>query len=83
MVEIARSFSYKMNLGNFSNVDFFCSQKAECAAKDAEKTSEALYAFCKSEVVKNINQFKATDSKKAKDVAKDSAELDVPETFNN
>lgn len=55
MVEIARSFSYRKNLGNYEHLDFFCSQKAECAIEDAEKVSEALYAFCKSEVIKAVN----------------------------
>src|SRR5579863_8321687 len=54
LVEIARSFSYKLNAGNYESRDFFCSQKAECKLKDAEDVSEALYAFCKSEVLKSV-----------------------------
>lgn len=55
-VEIARSFSFKLNLGNFQSADFFCSQKAECAIEDAEQTSEALYQFCRSQVLKAVNE---------------------------
>jgi gas vesicle protein len=57
IVEIARVFSFKLNVGNFESRDFFCSQKAECEEKDAVKTSEALYLFCKTEVMKSVNKF--------------------------
>ena len=58
LVEIARSFSYKLALQNYSNADFFCSEKIEVPEKEAEKTSEALYKFCKSEVIKSVNDYK-------------------------
>ena len=77
LIEIARSFSYKLNCGNYESRDFFCSQKAECAVKDAEKTSEALYEFCKNEVLKSVNQFKVGDKKKIEDVALDEAQQDA------
>ncbi len=57
LVRITRSFSYKKNLGNYQTADFFCSQSAEVPEKDAEKTSEALYQFCKQEVVKSVNKY--------------------------
>jgi len=57
MVEITRSFSYKLNLGNFSNADFFCSEKAEVPEEDADIVSEALYQFCKEQVIKSRNEF--------------------------
>ena len=76
-VEIARSFSYKLNVGNYESRDFFCSQKAECKWKDAEEISAALYAFCKNEVLKSVNEFRLVDTKKSKDVSKDSAEHDA------
>lgn len=56
-IEVARSFSYKLNLGNYQTADFFCSQKAEVEEKDAEKKSEELYAFCRKEVLKSINSY--------------------------
>lgn len=59
LVEVARSFSYKLNAGNYESRDFFCSQKAECLAEDAEETSAKLYAFCKSQVMKDVREFKA------------------------
>lgn len=61
--EICRSFNYKMNVGNWESRDFFMSQKAQCLVADIEKTSEALYAFCKSQVLKSVNEY-IEDAKK-------------------
>jgi hypothetical protein len=60
-VEIARSFSYKLNCANhggaqYESHDFFCSEKAECAIEDAEDVSEMLYQFCKSEVRRAVKE---------------------------
>lgn len=57
LVEVARSFSMKKNLGNYESVDFFASQKAEVPEEEAEKTSEALYEFCKAECIKSLNEY--------------------------
>lgn len=59
-VEIARSFSLKVNLGNYESSDFFASQKSECAIEDAEEVSMALYAFCKAQVLQAAREFKAS-----------------------
>lgn len=56
LVEVARSYSYKMNAGNYESRDFFCSQKAECRAEDAEKVSEKLYQFCREQVLKAVRE---------------------------
>lgn len=76
-VEIARSFSFKLNVGNYETRDFFCSEKAEVDEEDAEKTSEKLYEFCKNEVMKSVNQFRLADAKKRADISKDEAENDA------
>ena len=57
-VEIARSFAFKLNCGNYESRDFFCSQKTEVEESEAEKASEALYLFCKREVMKSVNEYK-------------------------
>lgn len=57
LVEVARSFSMKKNLGNYESVDFFASQKAEVSEDKAEETSEKLYQFCKAECVKSYNDY--------------------------
>jgi hypothetical protein len=65
MVEIARSFSYKLNAGNFESRDFFCSQKAECRAEDAEEISDRLYQFCKSQVMRAVSDYMSEQSLRA------------------
>lgn len=59
-VEIARSFAYKLNCGQYESRDFFCSQKAKCRAEDAAHTSEMLYQFCKSQVLASVREYLAT-----------------------
>ena len=59
LVEIARSFSYKLNVGNFESRDFFCSQKAECLLEEAEETSERLHLFCYRQVMRAVKLYKA------------------------
>lgn len=49
-VEVARSFSYKLNVGNYESRDFFCSQKIECDATEAEALSEQVHEFCLKQV---------------------------------
>ncbi len=56
-VEIARSFTYKLNVGNYESRDFFCSQKAECLESEAEDLSERLYIFCRSQVLKAVAEY--------------------------
>jgi hypothetical protein len=56
-IEIARSFSFKKNLGNYESADFFCSAKKQCKQEDEEATSQALYDFCRKEVLKDIKAF--------------------------
>lgn len=81
LVEVVRSFSFKKNLGNYEMADFFCSEKAECSDKDAEKTSASLYQFCRNEVFKSVNKFlgetNKVDRAKSMDVGKDAAQHDA------
>lgn len=56
IVEVARSFSYKMNLQHYGgpsyeSVDLFCSQKTSCLEDEVDDASLALYAFCRREVL--------------------------------
>ena len=57
LVEVARSFSRKINLGNYETADFFCSQKAEATEKDAKKVSKKLAKFCEEEVMKSVGEY--------------------------
>ena len=58
-VEICRSFSYRLNVGNYESRDFFASQKSECAIEDAGDVSTALYQFCKSQVLQSVREYQA------------------------
>jgi hypothetical protein len=55
-IEICRSFSFKLNIGNYQSLDFFCSQKSECWESERTEKSQALYAFCKAEVMRAVNE---------------------------
>ena len=56
-IEIARSYSEKLNIGNFQSADFFCSQKQECEEKDAESVSKKLFHFCRMMVRADISEY--------------------------
>lgn len=53
-VEIARSFSYRLNVGNYEHRDFFCSQKAEVPESEAEETAKKLFNFCIKQVMNSV-----------------------------
>ena len=59
-VEIARSFTFKLNLGNYQSADFFCSEKKETTEKKSQEVSDALESFCRTEVLKAVNAFRKT-----------------------
>lgn len=58
LIGITRSFSYKLNLGNYESADFFCSQRAECPPDLAEEVSRDLDQFCQDEVREAIRNFR-------------------------
>lgn len=60
-VEITRSFEYSLNAGNYEQRRFFCSQKAECDAADAEEISERVYQFCRSQVMRAVSDYLAAE----------------------
>jgi hypothetical protein len=58
LTEVARSFTYKLNVGNYESRDFFCSQKAECTWEDVEAVSKALHEFCKKQVLQAVADYR-------------------------
>lgn len=64
-VEVVRSFSFKLNLGNYQSADFFCSQKAACHADMAEEVSRDLYEFCVDQVQSAIKDFQERQARKS------------------
>ena len=83
-VEVCRSFSFKLNAGNYESRDFFCSQKAEVPESEAVKTSESLYKFCKSEVIKSVNEYKNEMSQGNEIITKEyKVQGDIKEELKN
>ena len=58
LTEIIRSFSYKLNIGNYQTADFFCSREVEVLEDKVVKTSEDLHKFCEDEVMKSVHDYK-------------------------
>jgi hypothetical protein len=58
-VEITRSFTYKLNVGNYESRDFFCAQKAECSLDEAEAVAARIHAFCKAQVMIAVREYEA------------------------
>lgn len=79
-IEIARSFSKKIQLKQYEPIEFFCSAKAEVEIKElgtstgirnAVEASEELDRICQAEVQKSANKFRNVDHTKSKDVGID------------
>jgi len=58
LTEVTRSFAFKLNAGNYESRDFFCSQKIECEAENAEEASAAAFQFCVKQVQKDVADYK-------------------------
>ena len=68
-MNIVRSFSRKINLGNFENCDFGCSMEDECEVDELEARSRLLHDYCKRDVEESIEEYKQEleDKKEVKD----------------
>lgn len=53
-MEITKSVSLKVNIGNYQTVDFFCSAKSE-GGENPEKVAQDLHQFCVKEITKDRN----------------------------
>ena len=58
IIEVCRSFSYKMSLPNYENRDFFASFKQEATESEAVEVSEKLLKLAQDEVEKSVNNYK-------------------------
>jgi hypothetical protein len=56
-IEISRSFSQKVNLGNYETVDFFCSMKATCDESEVEPVGRSLLKKCLYQVERDIEAY--------------------------
>ena len=57
-MKISRSFSRKVNLGNYETCDSFCALEQEIDETELEATSAKLANLCEQEVNKSIQKFK-------------------------
>jgi hypothetical protein len=65
LVEIIRSFSYKLNVGNYESRDFFCSYRAQCLPSEIEQTALTLHEFCEAQVQKSVDHYRAVQAHRA------------------
>jgi hypothetical protein len=67
MIEITRSFSYKLNVGNYESRDFFCSEKVSCYPEEAEAIAKTVHEFCQAQVIHSVGAYmKARDAQRTK-----------------
>ncbi len=60
-MKITRSYTRKLNTGNYETQDFYCEMEQECKAELGNvaimEVSGALHSFCKQEVEKSIEEY--------------------------
>jgi hypothetical protein len=56
-VEVVRSFTYKLNVGNYESRDFFASQKITCEAAQADAASAMLAEWCEEQVLAQVKDY--------------------------
>ena len=88
-ITITRAFDRKLQVKMYEPISFFCSATIEADEDDVREGnnvdwdkwrvehSKFLDEFVQSEVEKSAAKFKKVDTKKSKDVSKESAELSV------
>lgn len=57
-ITITRSFSAKVNLGNYENVDVSCSAETITTQVDIFSTSAMLHNFCRDQVREEVDAIK-------------------------
>ena len=65
VVEVVRSVAFKLNLGNYQSMDFFCSQKAQCPADEVDAVSADLYDWCYEQVMDSVKDVQRKQAAKA------------------
>ena len=63
-IEIVRSFSFKLNLGDYQSADFFCSRKEQCNAENVDEISTSIYEWCYDEVMAAVKEVKMLQAEK-------------------
>ena len=68
-IEIVRSFSFKLNLGDYQSADFFCSRKEQATTETVDEISDSIYEWCYESVMDSVRQVKAVQEKKREAMA--------------
>jgi len=58
-IEVTRSFSRKLNLGNYQTADVFSSRKTQCSKAEEEEIGLELYAMCLRDVERDIEDYRS------------------------
>jgi hypothetical protein len=58
-MEVVRSFSYKLNVGNYESRDFFCSAKGSCDAADVDSISLSLDEYVQAQVLASVKEYRS------------------------
>lgn len=65
-MEIVKSLTVKVNLGDYQNASYFCSIKDECEEDDLEAVGEKLRDYCKKQILSDMNATKKFWAEKLK-----------------
>ena len=79
MVEICRSFSYKLNVGGYESRDFFESRKVQTSWEQAEQVSQDLFEMVRESVMRSVKQYRqllATQKRKGVSRMKECEDCD-------
>jgi len=66
-IEITRSYSQKIKIGEYLTADFFMSAKTEAAENEVEEKSKELDKLCQAEVKKSIEEYIEANKPKTPD----------------
>lgn len=77
LIEIARSFSRKVSLPGYENMDFFASAKQECSEEEMEATSERLFIFCRNVVLDDIRKYTEAPKQKMSKVERKDKTFEI------
>jgi hypothetical protein len=61
---VTRSVTFKLNLGNYQSMDFFCNQTAQCLPDEVDRVSVDLYDWCYAQVMASVRDVQEKQARK-------------------